>query len=329
MIVRVNVPLRSSFASFCPAMTLAGVKVEHPWVDPRNMRLTGYNPIQSEANWIHSELSLGEAVHAVVEHLQLNPPEILEITDKGLLAIQPPNSVHRQRQSSSSDRSPSRSGSNASHSNGNGHHHSRPEAAPPSYDDAFYNQNNVPDLPPPPPIDMPIIPRSFSDKLKDKPREELETLLRDSNKFQELIQTFDVFHKLQTLSQEDLEKNQHMAQAHLQQEEKMQSLRKEVQRLQKTLQEKVADFQKLEAEQDRLCAPPDVKSTLKALNKAQKQAMDESEDFAENWVEDGASDVDAFVKDFINRRKVHHSRAAKMEVLQQQSRSSRTSRAAI
>jgi len=101
----------------------------------------------------------------------------------------------------------------------------------------------------------------------------------------------------------------------LEHEETLKELHSSVKELQSQLEKKVTNFQKLEAEQDKLCAPPALEDTLSALNKAQREAFDESEEYAEEWVDDGASNVDAFVKEFVAKRKIHHERLAKMELL--------------
>jgi hypothetical protein len=55
-----------------PSMTLHGVRASHEWLDIR-MKVIGYAPISSDETWKSSNLKLGEAVYAVIHHLQLNP----------------------------------------------------------------------------------------------------------------------------------------------------------------------------------------------------------------------------------------------------------------
>jgi hypothetical protein len=74
----------------------------------------------------------------------------------------------------------------------------------------------------------------------------------------------------------------------------------------------------LEARQNAICAPPDKATTLRKLNKAKKEAFEESENLAEGWVEDGGMNVDDFCKQFLEKRKIHHLRAAKIEILKNQ-----------
>ena len=306
MIVRVHVPLASSFASLCPAMSLAGVRARHDWVEPRSMRITGYDPIESEQKWKRSGLSLGQAVHEVVKHLQLNPPEILEITDAGLQAIQPPNSRFRTNGSSQN--------STASNESNN----RREGAEPPSYDATLQHAKRVPQLPPPPDIPFPPIPRDFDAILADKTKEELETLLSDELEFLSLVHNLDIFAEIHKIARSKTDETHHLAHENLSNQDKVKSLCEEVERLQKILKEKVDRFQALEQKQNSLCAPPDIKSILRKLKEANKEAFDTSEAFAEEWVEGGAPNVDQFMNEFVERRKLHHERAGKMQILMTQ-----------
>jgi len=291
-------------------MSLAGVKVRHPWVEERTMRISGYEPIQTEASWKASGLSLGQVVHEVVKHLQLNPPEILEITDPGLQAIQPANSPFRMGSTSTATSSMSRE---------NG-------VAPPSYAAANNNNNNnkkqqslPPQLPAAPDVPLPqIVPRDCLEVLEGKSPEELEPLLTNDLEFLSLVHMLPVSQEIRRIAISKADETRAMAEDNLDGEQILKSLHSEVQQLQTILKDKLKVFQSLETQQNALCAPPDVHQTLVKLKEAKKQAFDESEAFAEAWVDDGATHVDQFVKEFIAQRKIHHERAAKMEILERQ-----------
>jgi hypothetical protein len=164
---------------------------------------------------------------------------------------------------------------------------------------------------------MPTIARSYTE-IESLSREELDSLLEDELEFLSLVHKLDTFQTIQRIGSSQLEENVQAAQVNLLHEEQLKELNQEVQVLQQqTLSQKVQRFKGLEAQQDALCAPPNLHATLRALNKAKKEAFDESEAFAEEWVEEGAtSNVDSFVKDFVQKRKINHQRAAKMELLQ-------------
>lgn len=298
LILRVHVPLTSSFATFCPAMSLAGVRVRHPWIDPERMRVTGYDPIQSENSWNNSGLLLGAAVHNVVKHLQLNPPEILEISDQGLRSIQPPN-----RRSSSPK--PLSGASNGRH---NGSPYRNRSGAPPSYD-AFAHRTPAPDVP------MPTIPSTLS-LVESMEREELDEKLENEAAFSAFIKLLPVNDEIQTISKSKLAENLKIAEENLSKESQLSELKQEVAQLQQKLQEKVTTFRVLESKQNALCAPPDTRQTLRRMNRAKKEAFDKSEEYAEEWVEDRAKSVNDFVKEFVEMRKIHHILGGKMEILQ-------------
>ena len=289
-------------------MTLAGVKARHPWIDPRSMRVIGYNPLEGEQNWKASNLSLGQAVHAVVKHIQLNPPEVFEFTDQALQSIQ---------------KNPRPKGSGSS----SGTHPRTPPrkttgAPPPSYDVFASNtpprsppSSGIPNVPPAPPLSLPALPRSFPE-LDDMTREELDTLLEDELEFLSFVNQLDVSKQIRDMENVALEKTIRIAEDNLSNESQLQDLLGEVKGLQASLKEKVDEFTKLEQEQNKVIQPPDIHSTIKALQKAKKESYETSEAFGEDWVEDNNDvSVDAFCKKFIEQRKIHHTRAAKLEVL--------------
>jgi hypothetical protein len=69
-------------------MSLMGVRAEHPWIDS-SMRVIGYQSTVSGEAWNASGLLLGKVVKDVLQHLQLNPPKILEIVDPRVQKLQP------------------------------------------------------------------------------------------------------------------------------------------------------------------------------------------------------------------------------------------------
>ena len=281
-------------------MTLAGVKARHPWLDSR-MRITGYAAIQSDDAWKSSRQLLGTAVHEVVKHLQVNPPDVLEITDAGLKSIQNKTQTNGRRHASST----SNSASVVNRTSARSSQHSTSmdsNDAPPEYSAAF--------------LEMPSIPRQL-DELDALSREELDALLDDELEFTTFINQLPYFKAIQSTANDILEENVVAAKANLDKEEQVKALHKDVVELQQSLEKELKRFQTLEREQDALCAPPDLRDVLRKLNRAKKEAFVESEQYAEEWVEDG-SNVEAFVRDFVEKRMVHHIRAAKIERLQLQ-----------
>lgn len=304
-------------------MTLAGVRVQHPWVDSsngRSMRIVGYPPIQSEKSWKESNILLGVAVHAVVKHLQLNPPQIMEITDKGLQSIQskqphhsnnrqqPPPQQHQQQHNGNRiQTTPNRSINGTNDTD-------QDDDAPPSYNILASTTTPAPE------IAMPSIPNTYPE-VENLNREELDSLMDDELEFVTLIHKLDVYDEIFSRGSSRINENVKLATENLEQETKLELLQKDVKELHQILKSKLDNFRKLEARQNAICAPPDKVVTIRKLTKAKKEAFDESENLAETWVEEGNDsdmNVDEFCKSFLEKRTVHHMRAAKMEILKSQ-----------
>jgi len=278
------------------------------------MKIIGYEPIESEGSWKASGLSLGQVVHAVVNHLQLNPPEILQITDRRLQALQPKTSpFHTGGHSMEIPRS-------SKHGND----------TPPSYGDTVPKIPPAPDvaklppvpdvakLPPAPDVALPPMPRDFFDFLGGKSIEELERLLKSELDFLIMVHQLPIFQEIKVIATSKAEETKKLAEQNLRSENRISSARGEAERMRKMLEEKITAFHALEAEQNKMCGPRDRRQIVAKLKEAEKEAFSESESFAEDWVDDGANNGDDFMKEFIARRKIHHTRAAKVEVLKRQ-----------
>jgi hypothetical protein len=246
------------------------------------MRVVGYPNIQSDQNWQSSRMLLGPAVHEVVKHFQLQPPQLLEISDPGLRRLQT-NLVGGTSRGSTNAKDVSRD-------------------APPDYESLF----QVPE--------MPNVPTQFDEFLRTMSRQDVQQLLDDELDFLTFFTTLPAYQEIQKLGESAIEENVVLAKANLEKEAQLKQLHDEVTSLQSSLKTKLDTFEALEQEQNRLCAPHDTKQVLRKLSMAKKQAMDESEAYADEWVDEGG-DVKEFVKVFVEKRKLHHVRAAKMERL--------------
>jgi len=292
LILRVHFPPQSGSLSKPPAMQLVGVRATHAWLDTR-MRVTGYQPITSASAWASSGIKLGNAVNTVVQHFQLKPPSIIEITDESLKRIQ--NSIAQQNQGGGGSSS--------------GHGRDEP---PPDYNSLGGEEEGVEaemcHMP------IPAVPASFPE-LDNMSRAEMQELLDDDDKFNAFVENMSAVTTLNDLKESIFKGNVETAETNLKREEEVRSLHAEVSALQDSLKEKVEVFRELEARQAELCAPPDRRTVIKKLTQAKKEAFDESEELASIWVDDGEMDIDEFVEKFLERRTVHHIRAAKIERL--------------
>ena len=255
------------------------------------MRVVGYAAIQSDTNWNHSRLLLGTVVHDVVQHLQLNPPTILEMTDAGLAKLQQTMGTNATTTTTTAAAAAVRNPNQ-----------------PPDYDSLLNSMT------PPNPVDMPSIPMQFPDALDSLTREELQALLSDELSFLTLAHNLPIYQEIQLQRDSLLEENAKKAMSILEREQDYTMLHGEVQDLQESFKAKLMEFETLQRMQDELIQPPDPNQLKRDLNHARKKAMDDSEEYAMSWVEDG-SHVTEFCKQFVERRNLMHLRAAKMERL--------------
>eukprot|EP00977_Amphora_coffeiformis_P010126 scaffold2357_cov167-Amphora_coffeaeformis.AAC.34 len=193
------------------------------------------------------------------------------------------------------------------------------DAPPPAYDTFLQTQSppGTPEQPPTPKVDVPAVPAEFS-KLESMEREELEKLSKDHIALVAFCNELPYIKELNEKRVSVLEENAKKAQSNMEKKEELHTLHSEVKELQKKLKSRVKEFEKLEEQQDSMCAVPDTRVVLKELHRAKKEAFEESEQLAEEWLDDGAADVKDFCRRFIEARKVHHVRAGKMEILQRQ-----------
>ena len=310
LIVRVHFPpqqIGSSQKHRAPAMTMAGVRARHAWLDSR-MRITGYAPISTDEKWKASRMLLGQAVHEVVKHLQLESPEILEITDAGLQSIQSNQNNSNNKKRGTNGNSSSANSSRSAHVVQRGTARAGENDAPPEYSAVL--------------LDMPEIPRQFPE-LDGLSREALDELLEDDLEFTAFINQLPTFKAIQSTANDILDENAVLAKSNLEKEDKVKTLYKDVTDLKGQMESKLKLFQTLEREQDALCAPPDTKDVLRQLVRGKKESFQESERLAEDWVGDG-SDVDKFVNEFMEKRLIHHQRAAKIERIRMKARPTKT-----
>jgi hypothetical protein len=323
LILRVNWP--AVFATTNPpTMTLAGVEAKHAWLDSR-MRVVGYAPLTDMTQWKQSKITLGAAVLAVVQYLQIHPPHIVRFVDPGLVAIQSKKQPPPQQQTqplSSNILSKFSNVRRATVNNNNSH------PPPPAYESMQTSAAAAATIEPKiPDIEFPTIPKSFPE-LDGLARERLERLLADELELRAFCnRSLNFSSQLQTIQNRQLDENASTAQTHLEQyQNPLQTLNGQVRKLITELESHIQSFRELERQQDALCQPPPYSRVRKQLAKAKKEAFEESELIAELWLSQSpgtaTESLEDFLKQFFEKRNVHHVRAAKLEILDQQQRNS-------
>ena len=277
-------------------MTLVGVRATHPWLD-HVMRISGYPQINSPENWAKSNLKLGAAVNAVVRHLQLEPPKVIQITDISLQRLQ--DSLQQNQPK------PNNSVVSSTHSQASTSMQPESASPPPDYDAISFH------------IPIPPVPTSFPE-LENLTSAELHNLHDNEEAFDSLAQSMSSVATLKDLMQSIFKGNVETAHSHLDQNrEQLETLHAEVSALHSELQGKVLNFQNLEKQLPKSDTDDNVK-LIRKLTTAKKEALNESEKIASRWVNDNEAEhsLDDFVEEFIHKRSVHHLRAAKVERLQ-------------
>eukprot|EP00549_Striatella_unipunctata_P025758 CAMPEP_0118677922 /NCGR_PEP_ID=MMETSP0800-20121206/2909_1 /TAXON_ID=210618 ORGANISM="Striatella unipunctata, Strain CCMP2910" /NCGR_SAMPLE_ID=MMETSP0800 /ASSEMBLY_ACC=CAM_ASM_000638 /LENGTH=273 /DNA_ID=CAMNT_0006573675 /DNA_START=316 /DNA_END=1137 /DNA_ORIENTATION=+ len=269
-------------------MTLVGVSASHPWIDTR-MRITGYGPIQSDSQWQSANILLGAAVNDVVKHLQLNPPQVIEIKDSTL-----------QRMQKRAEDQPAPQQTTAA-------------SASPSSNDAPPDYQSVLSGLPARDIELPSVPSSFPE-LETMTRSELQQLFDKSSTFEEYAKNQPVAKTVGDLKSDIVEGNVKMAKENLAKEDGLTSLYASVSSLRQSLKTKIDTFNSLEKRYSQVFAPPKKQDVIRDLTKAKREAMTKSDSIADDFVS-GSVELEEFLKNFMEHRKIHHVRAAKAERL--------------
>ena len=276
------------------------------------MKVIGYPPIISEHSWTNSNLKLGDAVYAVIHHFQLNPPNVMEITDVNLKRLQENlNSSSGGDSNAASRRAsnpPAYQTLNDSVTNNQRLTHRPGDTAAMKQSQHELADDEVNAL-------IPSVPTSFS-QLESMTMSKVKELLNDESVFESFIQQTSEVAILNELKQSIICANVDTAQANLVYKERIEQQSSDLNSLHGTLQSKLSKYRKLDdaRNESTFTCPPDLSETLKKLNHAKKEAYRESETIADEWVESGG-DVGDFVKEFMETRILYHTRAAKAERL--------------
>lgn len=337
-------PTHQSKTCPVPIMTLVGIEGTHAWLDER-MTVVGYGPIRTDSEFHKSRLLLSQIVNAVIQHFQLNPPSNLRIVDPSLQRMQPFSagggngngsspassnvSAVAAAAASSYQRYPNGNATTSSSS------HNAYTPPPPKKDVTELHfsdvitidgndQQQVQKL-----MDnyfLPNTPNVIPELESITETNEIMNLLTDTNQLLPKLEQNLMVVRTEERKNTILSSNHVTATTNLAKKNELQNLHEEVTDLQSKLREKVDRLNQLKTRQVELCKPLSNDKVLKKLKKAKKQSMNESDDLAYNWLDktkirsnnegdggDEANQLDLFFNDFLEKRIVHHVRAAKIE----------------
>jgi len=294
-----------------------GVKGVHPWLNDQ-MTVKGYGPISTDTEFHNSRLLLSQVVNAVVTHFQLNPPSNLRIIDQSLQKMQP------------SYRGSTVTGSTTQKTNGTGRytangndqvpssqrkkdvsemHFAEIIVIEPSDEQQVRAMMNAYSIPVPPPTIA---------ELDSIPNSDVLNLLTDTNQLLPILEQNKMVTRTEEIKNSLLSANHLNATTYYTKKDSLHSLHEEITNLQSSLKEKVDKFNELKTRQLELCKPISKDLVLKKLKKAAKSSMNESDDLAYEWLDKSdidcdAKQIDSFIDTFLEKRIVHHVRAAKVE----------------
>ena len=306
LIVRVYLPIDSAKA---PQMTLHGVIASHSWLDIR-MKVIGYKPISSDKSWQSSKLKLGDAVYAVIHHLQLHPPSVSQIIDENLARLQRTLTGAQQTTKSSPHIAATTTTTSTSHNNAhrcNGAANAHTQRIDKKESACNVDEDELNSL-------IPRVPSSFP-QIDEMNLSELNDLVNNKAALETFIDSMSEVNTLRELKESIEMSNEDTAKANLALEDKLESICSEVDTLKQDLKSNIERYRELEARRIAMTSPPDIQDVRRQLTSAKKAAYNESEEFADDWVESGGNDVSGFIKQFMDVRVLYHTRAAKAERL--------------
>jgi hypothetical protein len=317
----------STDVNLAPTMTLHGVRATHAWLDIR-MKVIGYSHIASDKSWRTSNIKLGDAVYAVIQHFQVNPPSILEITDANLRRL--------QESLTTGSSSTKLSGStNNNHGVGSNQYTSSASSGVQRVDNEYSNNGHSRSNNQLPTVEndrikskfevdddevnglIPPTPESFLE-LDAMPSSEIKRIV-DNRAFLDLfVEGTSEVSTLRELKQSIEASNVDAARANLAHEANIDILTSEVDTLKEDLNMKVQRYQELDSQRLALTQPPSTQDVIAKLTATKRDAYRESEEYAEQWIEESGDgeDVSEFIKKFIGVRQLYHIRAAKVERLE-------------
>ena len=305
LIVRVYVPIDVAKA---PQMSLFGVLGSHKWLDIR-MKVIGYAPIVSDQSWRSSKLKLGDAVYAVVHHFQLQPPSISQIVDENLARLQQTLSGTSKIINATKSNHHHTASNDANQSNKITQSHAGIQAQIIDKKEAAckVDEDELSSL-------IPRVPSNFP-TINEMSFPELNDLVSNKAALDIFISKIPEVHTLKELKESIEMANVETATSNLAQKENVESILSEVEFLRQDLKSNTERYKELDSERAVLTRPPLIEEARKELTAARKKAYKESEIFASEWVEEGGNDVSEFVKTFLDKRILYHTRAAKAERL--------------
>jgi len=296
--LRVNLP--KDFPRVAPAIQIYP-PVQHRYID-QQMFVT---PAAHEnlSRW-SNQSNLGKTMFEVIQKLNQDPPQILTQPTNPAPVVTPTPV---------------------------------PQSNPPPYPYGQSTQNQPPSKMAPPPygqpaptplvsqpkpqvshVSMPPVPANFAE-IEAKTPSELTQLVNDETEFKKFFEDLPQVQNMRKVRDDLRNTNEDLAKKNLAKEAEIEKLKREISSKQQLINDKRLQFEQKAQRQQEVMKQFSTPALIEHLGLAAQQAETESDAMANKFLS-GEMDYKDFLKEFIEKRKLYHLRAAKKESLMMMTR---------
>lgn len=297
--LRINLP--KDFPRVAPAIQVFP-PVQHRFIDQQMFLTPGAH--ENLARWNNSSI-LGKTMFEIIQKLNQEPPQI--ITQPNPQPVISPTPVPQNNAPP-----PYPYGQNTT---------SQPPSkiAPPPY----VQPNPTPVVAPKPQpqvshVGMPPVPANFPE-IESKTPSELTQLINDETEFKKFFEDLPQVQNMRKVRDDLRNTNEEIAKKNLSKEAEVEKLKRDIASKQQLIQEKRAQFEQKAQRQQEVMKQFSTPALIEHLGVAAQQAETESDALANKFLS-GEVDYKDFLKEFMDKRKLYHLRAAKKESLMMMTR---------
>jgi len=160
---------------------------------------------------------------------------------------------------------------------------------------------------------LPVIPASFPE-LEAKSPSELAQLLNDDNEFKRFFDSLSAVQTMRKVRDDLRSNNEELSKRNLSKEAEIDRIKKDLAARQQLILEKRSSFETKAQRQQEVMKQFSTPALIDHLNNAAAEAEAASDETANQFLK-GDLDQKVFVKEFMEKRKLYHLRAAKKESL--------------
>jgi len=291
IILKIN--LSRDFPRVPPTLQIAPA-VTHKLVDA-NMFVTP-NAHENLSRW-NSNANLGKTVYEIVQKLMQDPPQILQFTTPAPMPVAAPAPAPAPAPATGPQSYPYATGGM-----GMSQSMSKP---PPPYSQPSNSASGK--------TALPGIPSNFPE-LESKTPSELSQMLNDETEFNKFFESLPAVQTMKKLRDDLRTANEELAKRNLSREAEIEALKRELASRQQVVSDKRFAFEQKAQRQQEVMKQFSTPALIEQLSNAAQEAELSSDATANKFLA-GEIELKDFVKEFMDKRKLFHLRAAKKESL--------------